>query len=204
MSQQSRPPSPCAGSHAPSRERGYTLIELFVVIGIIAIVSAVAFPSFREMINANRLTGAANELVASLQIARAEAIRRNARVLICPSTNGTTCGGANWGRHISFVDVDRNGSADGGLVLRDTVIDAPTQVVGSPAVVAVNRIVFRSDGRARGNVTADAAVLAGKISVCMATTRPANNIRDVQIGSGSRISVQARSGAGACTAPTDL
>lgn len=204
MSQPYRPTSADAGPSARSRESGYTLIELLVVIIIIGIVSAIAFPSFREMINANRLTGAANELVASLQIARAEAIRRNARVVICPSTDGATCAGANWGRHISFVDADRNGAADNALVLRDIVIDVPTQVVGSPAVVAVNRIVFRSDGRARGNVTADAAVLAGKISVCMATTRPVNNIRDVQIGSGSRISVQARSGAGACNAPTDL
>ena len=69
---------------------------------------------------------------------------------------------------------------------------------------AADRIVFRSDGRARGNVTADATILSGKISVCMATTRPAINIRDVQIGSGSRVSVVARNGAGACGAPTDL
>lgn len=194
---------PDAKSRAPSRDGGYTLLELLVVIIIIGIVSAIAFPSFREMINANRLTGAANELVASLQIARAEAIRRNARVVICPSTNGTSCGGADWGRHISFVDVNRDGAADDALVLRDTVIDAPTQVLGSAAVTAVNRIVFRSDGRARDNVTADAAVLTGKISVCQATTRPAANIRDVQIGSGSRVSVQSRSGAGACDAPTN-
>lgn len=189
---------------ARSRASGYTLIELLVVIIIIAIVSAIAFPSLREVINSNRLTGAANELVASLQIARAEAIRRNARVVICPSVNGTACGGAAWGRHISFVDANRDGAADGALVLRDTTIDGPTVVLGSPAVTAVNRIVFRSDGRARGNVTADAAILAGKISVCLPTTRPAVNVRDVQIGSGSRISVVARNGAGACAAPTNL
>ena len=203
MSRTHRPPAPDATPRT-RRAGGYTLVELLVVIIIIAIVSAVSFPAFREMVNSNRLTGAANEVVASLQIARAEAIRRNARVVICPSTNGTTCNGGNWARHISFVDADRNGAADDALVLRDIAIDAPTLVVGSPAVTAVNRVVFRSDGRARANVTADAAILAGKISVCLATTRPAVNIRDVQVGSGSRISVVARNGAGACAAPTDL
>lgn len=203
MSQPRHTRLPEAPACIPRRVRGYTLVELMVVIIIIGVVSAAAFPSFREMTNANRLTGAANEMVASLQIARAEAIRRNARVVICPSVNGTACGGANWRRHISFVDANRDGAADNALVLRDTVIDAPNQVVGSAAITAANRIVFRADGRARANVTADAAILAGKISVCMATTRPAANIRDVQIGSGSRISVVARSGAGACTVPTN-
>lgn len=203
MSQARHPSLPDAGSPVRFRARGYTLIELLVVIIIIGIVSAIAFPSFREMIAANRLTGAANELVASLQIARAEAIRRNARVVICPSTNGTACGGTDWARHISFVDANRDGAADDALVLRDTVIDVPTQVLGSAAVTAANRIVFRSDGRARANVTADAAILAGKISVCLPTTRPVVNIRDVEIGSGSRISVTSRSGAGACNAPTN-
>lgn len=203
MSQKRHPPTPDRKLRATTRAGGYTLVELLVVIIIISVVSAIAFPNFQGMINANRLTGAANELVASLQIARAEAVRRNARVVICPSANGTSCGGADWARNISFVDENRDGVADNALVLRDTVIDAPTQVLGSAAVTAVNRIVFRSDGRARADVTSDAAVLTGKISVCVATTRPAANIRDVQIGSGSRISVQARSGAGACNAPTN-
>lgn len=203
MSRDRRPLLPRARAARPGRPQGYTLIELLVVIIIIGIVSAIAFPSFREFINASRLTGAANELVASLQIARSEAVRRNARVVICPSTNGTACGGTNWARHISFVDANRDGAADDALVLRDTTIDAPAQLLGSPAVTAANRIVFRSDGRARGNVTADAAILSGKISVCLATARPVANIRDVEIGSGSRISVTSRSGAGACTAPTN-
>lgn len=192
-----------AAPRALSRRQGYTLIELLVVIAIIAIVSAIAFPSFRGMINSNRLTGAANELVASLQIARAEAIRGNARVVICPSTNGTACGGANWARHISFVDANRDGAADNALVLREIVIDAPTQVLGSAAVTAADRIVFRSDGRARGGTAIDAAVLTGMISVCLVTTQPQANVRDVQIGSGSRISVAARNGAGACAAPSN-
>lgn len=186
------------------RVRGYTLLELLVVIIIIGVVSAIAFPNFQGMINGNRLTGAANELVTSFQIARSEAIRRNARVVMCPSANGTTCGGTDWRRHISFVDADRNVAADDALVLRDTEINPAIQVLGSPAITAANRIVFRSDGRARDNVTNAAAILAGKFSVCIVTTRPAANIRDVQIGSGSRLSVQSRSGAGACNAPTNI
>lgn len=186
-----------------SGQAGYTLVELLVVIIIIGVVSAIAFPNFRAMVNGNRLTAGANEMVASLQVARAEAIRRNARTILCPSTNGTACAGTNWGRHIAFVDVNRNNAPDAGEVLRDTSVDPSTVVLASPAISATDRIVFKPDGRARAGTAAGAAVLAGKLSVCAAVTNPAANVRDVEIGAGSRVSVTRRNGAGACAAPSN-
>ena len=46
----------------------------------------------------SRLTGLANTLVADLQLARSEAIKRNSTVRLCQSSDGATCANnANWG-----------------------------------------------------------------------------------------------------------
>ena len=43
-----------------------------------------------------RLGGFANSLAASAQIARGEAIKRNATIRLCASSDGATCDGADW------------------------------------------------------------------------------------------------------------
>lgn len=65
------------------RSRGFTLIEMLVVITISAILVAVAVPSFVWMNARTRAANTANSLLASFELARSEAIRRNTRVSIC-------------------------------------------------------------------------------------------------------------------------
>ncbi len=61
-----------------SRSAGFTLIELIVAVAILAILVAVAVPSFRELSLNNRSTSTTNELMADLAMARSEAVK-NAR-----------------------------------------------------------------------------------------------------------------------------
>ncbi|MDD2844634.1 MAG: GspH/FimT family pseudopilin [Rhodoferax sp.] len=56
-------------------ERGFTLIELLVTISVIAILSAVALPSFQSMIETRRLIAATEGVYAHLQFARSEAVK---------------------------------------------------------------------------------------------------------------------------------
>ena len=65
--------------------RGMTLIELMITISLLAIVIAIGLPSFTGAINGSRLSSAANELSSALQVARAEAVRRNRSVVLCRS-----------------------------------------------------------------------------------------------------------------------
>ena len=69
-------------------QSGFTLVELMVTLGVLAILVTLATPSFTSVINSNRLSSQANELVADIQLARSEALRRNRTVRLCRSTNG--------------------------------------------------------------------------------------------------------------------
>ena len=73
-------------------QQGFTLIELMVTVAVLGIVIGFAVPGFQSVVNGNRLAGAANELIATMQVARMEAIRRNRRVAVCASANGSVNG----------------------------------------------------------------------------------------------------------------
>lgn len=99
---------------------GFTMVEIMVVIAIAAILATLAFPSFRTLMQNQRLGTQANEFIADLNFAKSEAVKRVAVAGVCVSTDGATCTGGNWeaGR-IIFADVNNDGTWDAGdLVLR--------------------------------------------------------------------------------------
>lgn len=184
--------------------RGFTLIELMVVVAVMAIVLALAIPSFQSIINANRLASGANEMIAALQTARMEAIRRNQRAEVCFSANanagaGASCATSGINGWITFLDVDKSGVFDAGdTLLRTSTINTPVVLLASPAVAS--KVIFRSDGMARDS---SGALLKGTIDMCIATASPPENVRHVNIRFGSTISVQPDNKSGTCTAPAD-
>lgn len=168
-----------------ARLRGFSLLELMVAIAVVAILVVAAVPSLISVVNGNRLTAQANEVMASLQQARMEAIRRNRSVTVCRTTDGATCAGAgSWNRWITVTTV-------GGEVLRVNTVKAPLQVTSGAA-----SIIFRADGLARA--AAGGALTDNVITVCIPTTTPATNRRAVNMVRGSRISIESSDGAGAC------
>lgn len=65
------------------RTRGFTLIEMLTVMTISAILVAMAIPSFAWINARTRAANASNSLLASFEMARSEAIRRNMQVSVC-------------------------------------------------------------------------------------------------------------------------
>jgi len=80
-----------------SKHNGLTLIELMVVIAVAAILIAVSISSFNRIIERQQLRQAAEALKSDMQLARTEAIKRSANVIVVRNTgaDGSWCYGAS-------------------------------------------------------------------------------------------------------------
>ncbi len=65
------------------RSRGFTLIELMTAIALTALLLTLAAPSLRTFIQNRRITGATNDFVSAIHMARTEAMKRGAWVVLC-------------------------------------------------------------------------------------------------------------------------
>ncbi len=63
-----------------ARSRGFTLIELMIGIVLFALVLMLALPGFTTMLQNSKLRNAGESILAGLQTARAEALKRNQTV----------------------------------------------------------------------------------------------------------------------------
>jgi len=124
------------------RSRGFTLVEILVVMTISAILIAAAVPSFQWMIARNRISDATNLLLANFEYARMEASRLGNTVSLCrtPDPNAApACSSAVAGT------VDGNDWASGWIVFEKIPpnADEATFELG-------DRLIFRqqvSDGQ---------------------------------------------------------
>jgi len=99
------------------RNSGFTLIELMVTIAVAAILLVMATPSFVSYQRSSELTSAANSLVAGINAARGEAMKRGMNAMVMPAT------GTDWSSGWTvFVDQDRSGGFNTGDT---TVIQQP-------------------------------------------------------------------------------
>lgn len=116
--------------HGDNRaQRGFTLMELMVVLAVVGVIMGIAVPNFSLYIRNSRLTGAANDLLASVTMARTEAIKRQLPVGICatanPNATPPVCSGAaatawrdGW---VVWVDADNDWVPDN--VAAEPVLD---------------------------------------------------------------------------------
>ncbi len=82
--------------------RGFSLIELIVVIALIAILTAIAVPSYQTFMVRSRLKGAARQVMSDLMNARMMAVSLNQRVKVHIEADGHT--------YKIWSDADGNGT----------------------------------------------------------------------------------------------
>jgi type IV fimbrial biogenesis protein FimT len=179
--------------HRTDGQRGFTLMELIVSITVLGVLTAVAVPSFTNMINRNRLAGQSNELLAAIQYARTEAIRTSTPVTFCGAAGADAASDDDCGEgtQVHWVVI---GTTDGVQEqLRELAVKDPLTVSAN-----IERITFTADGLARDPDTQ--ALLTGEITVCLPTTNPPQNKRVLNIASGSRVVITTpeEDGGGTC------
>ncbi len=117
---------------------GVTLLDLLVGITVASVLLAVAIPSFQTLVLDARRTTRVNEFVAAVHLAKSEAHKRHANVVICKAPNAQNCdSGGTWG--------------DGWLVFVNTDRDRP------PRVDEGERVLRRNGAIRQGSVTANRA-----------------------------------------------
>jgi len=97
--------------------KGFSLLELVIIVTMLGIVLAIGAPSLGTIISNNRISGNVNDFVAALQFAKAEAAARISPVTICKKNNNSSdcTNGGDWQQGwIVFEDGNADGKVDGG------------------------------------------------------------------------------------------
>ncbi len=132
------------------RETGFTLIELMTVLAVSAVSLSIAIPAFSSFTDNARQAGAVNDFVASMHVARSNAITTNIRVTVCASQDGIDCDDAAWDDGwIVFGDLDSDQKVDAG----ETILDASGSIDGLSIQSAQldDWFMFRPNGRVMKN-----------------------------------------------------
>lgn len=143
-----------------NRISGFTLVEMMVTVAVLAILVTVAIPNYQAFVLSSRMTAQANDFLAALQLARSEAVKRNAPVRM-------RANGGDWASGWEIVDAGDN-------VLRVH----PALEGGSSLGGDVTTITFQSNGQAG----------ATTFNLCNPDTSIAPG-RDIEVGVSGRASV---------------
>jgi type IV fimbrial biogenesis protein FimT len=114
--------------------RGFTLVELLIVVSVVAILAEVAIPSFQSLIASQRVKTTASTLQFALLRTRAESLKRNTNVTLAPATAG------HWNAGWNVLN-----PVDGSSLSTYADAAAAGVTITGPATV-----VFQSSGRLSG------------------------------------------------------
>ncbi|MES2014929.1 MAG: GspH/FimT family pseudopilin [Pseudomonadota bacterium] len=103
--------------------RGFSLVELMMVLAIAAVLLGLASPDMRNLLQRRRLDSAVTDLYGAVNLARSQAIARGSRVQLVPLEPA----GVDWSRGwVVFVDAngDRRPGPNEEVIASHQALDA--------------------------------------------------------------------------------
>ena len=137
----------------PSAHKGFSLLELMVTTALLATTIGLATPAFADMIDRHQIRQQTDELLASLRLARTQAVNQNLDVYVCRATGPEQCADsrprwADWSDGwLVFADMNNNREFDA-----DDSIIRQHYNPNRPFLLTINqpgRLRFRHDGSSR-------------------------------------------------------
>lgn len=132
------------------RHGGFTLIELLVAIAVLGILITAAVPSVQSIIRDSRVTSQKNEIVALINLARNEAIRRNIGVKDIENGNAharlrlvSTETPPEWDGSVSVTDADTAPDCSPGVIRCSDNANVSLTIVGGTSPLELS---FESRG----------------------------------------------------------
>jgi len=142
-----------------TRAGGLTLVELMLVVALLGVLTAVAVPSFQSLQQRTQMRTEATRLLAALNLARSEAVRRNLPVSLCPSSYAVSgvlaCDGDYSGGWVVFSNPGRGRDVEtGGLVQAYSPMHPQLQLSNRSGTLLTDELItFMPDGSAGRNRT---------------------------------------------------
>ena len=121
------------------KHSGFTLIEVMVVLAIAGVVLGIGIPKLSVFFQGSRMVTNTNALVAALQIAKSEAVKRQGPVTVCRSNDDQT----------DCVSNDDNTWEDGFIVFYD--LGTKREVDGTDIILRINTGAEGDDVTIRSN-----------------------------------------------------
>ncbi|HEY4294196.1 GspH/FimT family pseudopilin [Luteibacter sp.] len=95
------------------KNKGFTILELIVTVTVLAVLMAIAVPTFRGTMRRAHLSDSVNTLVGDLQFARSEAAMRHKFVSVCRSIDGKECANDGSNYDVGYIIYAYDATADG-------------------------------------------------------------------------------------------
>ncbi len=138
--------------HAARRDRGFTLVELLMVLAIVAVLSMLAAPAFGVLLGRTRSEVARGQLQTALSQTRLAAVNRGANAIACPSEDMQICDPTTqWQRGwMVFMDLDHDRARSGDEPVIG-VSQAQPVGVAITSTAGRQRVIYQPDGSANGS-----------------------------------------------------